>query len=416
MSGEAEDDAASALYGDDEQYEERALYADSPPRPPVQTDDSARRRDNNGAAENDGDDDEDDDDAVHYNTEVEAVADVAAPLQVQRAPPHVHSAAARSASTSSPLSPAAAAAASAAATAGSTGASQLNPRSVYCENLPIPLTDAELRAHFAPFGVVTAVHINVHMATGEQKGIGFVEFAAPEQATAAVRGTNQSPLRGRLIRTSIAKAKGVKSANSSARAAAGGALLGASAGTPGAMWSGAIGGGGVGVARGAGGAAERVVDPANLYVAGLPPSWSQDDVSQCFAAFGPVADCKLLVNLPTRESKGVAFVRFGSEQSAAAAIAALDGKAMEGGGALQVRVAHRGERKAPIPSLGSGMGMAMAPGGMPMLAMQASRMAGGMGGAMRPGMGWRGRHDGPHERRRHGHGHGHGGWGWEVGA
>jgi RNA recognition motif-containing protein len=59
---------------------------------------------------------------------------------------------------------------------------------IHLRNLPIDVTDEELRALGAPFGQVAAVKGQV----GPNRNQGFLEFAAVEQAAAAV-SSHQPP-------------------------------------------------------------------------------------------------------------------------------------------------------------------------------------------------------------------------------
>jgi cold-inducible RNA-binding protein len=67
-----------------------------------------------------------------------------------------------------------------------------------------------------------------------------------------------------------------------------------------------------------------------LFVGGL--SWGTDDDSlrAAFESFGTITDVKVITDRETGRSRGFGFVTFDSNDSAAAAIAALDGTQIDG--------------------------------------------------------------------------------------
>ncbi len=67
-----------------------------------------------------------------------------------------------------------------------------------------------------------------------------------------------------------------------------------------------------------------------LYVGNLAYSVSNSDLEQLFAAYGTVQSAQVIMDRDTGRSKGFGFVEMGSDQEAQAAIAALNGKDVEG--------------------------------------------------------------------------------------
>ena len=67
-----------------------------------------------------------------------------------------------------------------------------------------------------------------------------------------------------------------------------------------------------------------------LYVGNLSYSVTKNDLEQMFAAYGTVASAQVITDRETQRSKGFGFVEMGSETEAQAAIAALNGKSVEG--------------------------------------------------------------------------------------
>ena len=67
-----------------------------------------------------------------------------------------------------------------------------------------------------------------------------------------------------------------------------------------------------------------------LYVGNLAYGVSDSDLEQMFAAHGTVQSAQIIMDRDTGRSKGFGFVEMGSDQEAQAAIAALNGKEVDG--------------------------------------------------------------------------------------
>jgi RNA recognition motif-containing protein len=67
-----------------------------------------------------------------------------------------------------------------------------------------------------------------------------------------------------------------------------------------------------------------------LYVGNLAYSVSDSVLEQLFAAHGTVQSAQVIMDRDTGRSKGFGFVEMGNDQEAQAAIAALNGKDMDG--------------------------------------------------------------------------------------
>jgi cold-inducible RNA-binding protein len=67
-----------------------------------------------------------------------------------------------------------------------------------------------------------------------------------------------------------------------------------------------------------------------LYVGNLTYGVTDSDLQTMFAAHGTVQSAQVIMDRDTGRSKGFGFVEMGSDQEAQAAIAALNGKEMEG--------------------------------------------------------------------------------------
>jgi RNA recognition motif-containing protein len=67
-----------------------------------------------------------------------------------------------------------------------------------------------------------------------------------------------------------------------------------------------------------------------LYVGNLAYGVTDSDLEQMFAAHGTVQSAQVIMDRDTGRSKGFGFVEMGSDQEAQAAIAALNGKEVDG--------------------------------------------------------------------------------------
>ena len=67
-----------------------------------------------------------------------------------------------------------------------------------------------------------------------------------------------------------------------------------------------------------------------LYVGNLAYSVTDSALEQMFAAHGNVQSAQVIMDRDTGRSKGFGFVEMGSDQEAQAAIAALNGKEVDG--------------------------------------------------------------------------------------
>jgi RNA recognition motif-containing protein len=67
-----------------------------------------------------------------------------------------------------------------------------------------------------------------------------------------------------------------------------------------------------------------------LYVGNLPYSVGDSDLQQLFSACGTVVSAQVIMDRETGRSKGFGFVEMGTDQEAQAAIAACNGKEIEG--------------------------------------------------------------------------------------
>ena len=73
---------------------------------------------------------------------------------------------------------------------------------IYVGNLPLEMTEYELRQVFIIFGEVTSVKImnNKYIGSGQPWGYGYVQMASKSEGQAAVIGLQEKSLRGQVIK------------------------------------------------------------------------------------------------------------------------------------------------------------------------------------------------------------------------
>ena len=81
---------------------------------------------------------------------------------------------------------------------------------LFVRNLSYASTEEDLRAFFAPFGDISAVHLVVDRETHQSKGYGYVTFMLPEDATKARLAMDKKIFQGRLVHILPASRQGWK--------------------------------------------------------------------------------------------------------------------------------------------------------------------------------------------------------------
>ncbi|MFN4805390.1 MAG: RNA recognition motif domain-containing protein [Akkermansiaceae bacterium] len=124
----------------------------------------------------------------------------------------------------------------------------------------------------------------------------------------------------------------------------------------------------------------------DIYVGNLPYTATEEDVTDLFAAYGPVERVKIITDRETGRSKGFAFVTLGDQSQLNAAIEALDGQDYQGR-ALRVNASE--PKEARPGGFRSGGGGGGGGGG----GYGGERRGGGGGGGYKGGGGGRGNDD-----------------------
>ena len=79
---------------------------------------------------------------------------------------------------------------------------------IYVGNLPYNVNESELKELFSPYGQVTSATLVMDKFSGQSKGFGFVEMPNNSEADAAIKGLNESSVKGRNIKVNQAKPRG----------------------------------------------------------------------------------------------------------------------------------------------------------------------------------------------------------------
>jgi len=79
---------------------------------------------------------------------------------------------------------------------------------IYVGNLPYNVNESELKEMFSAYGEVTSASLVMDKFSGQSKGFGFVEMPNNSEADAAIKGLNESSMKGRSIKVNQAKPRG----------------------------------------------------------------------------------------------------------------------------------------------------------------------------------------------------------------
>ncbi|KAK6338136.1 hypothetical protein TWF696_001607 [Orbilia brochopaga] len=86
----------------------------------------------------------------------------------------------------------------------------------------------------------------------------------------------------------------------------------------------------------------------NLFVTGIHPRLTEEDITRLFSKYGEVIKCNIMVDPHTKESRGFGFVNFAASDQADAAKDALQGEVYEGR-TLSIEKARRSRPRTPTP-------------------------------------------------------------------
>ena len=191
---------------------------------------------------------------------------------------------------------------------------QKEMRTVFLSNLSYEVDDDRIRDTMVSSGPIVEVRL-IKKPDGKSKGYAFVEFEHRDSAVAALARDNEQ-LDGRPMYVSEV---------------------------------------GQNKKEGAGFKFKTELEKNKLFVRGLDPSVSQDEVRELFSQYGQLTGVRL-VTYRNGHSKGIAFVEFEKEAEAAVALVKTDGTKLKGV-ALQVALSNppKKEESSQNPPFSAGV-------------------------------------------------------------
>lgn len=193
--------------------------------------------------------------------------------------------------------------------------SSVNHTNLIINYLPSTLTEDQLHGYFHPFGPIISHKIIVNKQTGMSMGFGFVKFEQKDHAQQAIKAMNGYKIENKRLKVALALPP------------------------------------------------KKAVEPSNLYLAGLPLTYTVDDLKRLVINYGEVVEALVMKDKATGLSRGAGFCRMGGRKQAVDAIAALNGKMLEGSSKkLVVKFADEqipgAKKKRPLPNIfGLGTGI-----------------------------------------------------------
>ncbi|CAN6486688.1 unnamed protein product [Victoria cruziana] len=160
---------------------------------------------------------------------------------------------------------------------------------LYAENLPLSLTEADIRSLFEQCGTVKKVELIKHK-DGKSRGFSFITMSTPEEAFSAINNLDSMEMAGRIIRVSYAKT--AKKPPSEKPAA--------------------------------------VETRHQIYASNLAWKLRSSHLREFFMENSNPVSAKVVFDSPSGKSAGYGFISFATKEEAEAVVLALDGKELMG--------------------------------------------------------------------------------------
>ncbi|XP_062612762.1 ELAV-like protein 2 [Saccostrea cucullata] len=168
--------------------------------------------------------------------------------------------------------------------------------------LPQTLSDEGFKEMFEKIGPLKSYKIVRDKATNYSYGFGFVDYLNAEDAERAIHEMNGQKMDHKTIKVSHARKN------------------------------------------------DSECKGANIYIANIPRSFGEEDLTQHFMQYGEIIQVRLLREKSTNESKGVGFVYYTKRSEAAAALEAMNGQTLlKGYPSLSIKFADINARKGRAP-------------------------------------------------------------------
>eukprot|EP00299_Pterocystis_sp_00344_P015278 c7619_g1_i3.p1 GENE.c7619_g1_i3~~c7619_g1_i3.p1 ORF type:complete len:679 (+),score=148.55 c7619_g1_i3:145-2037(+) len=156
---------------------------------------------------------------------------------------------------------------------------------LFVNYLPQSIDDRGLHQLFAQFGEIHSCKVMLDLNTNRSRCFGFVKYLHLEDAKLALKKMNGKRLEHKTLIVKFANTEDTTSM-----------------GTP----------------------------SSNLYIKGLPPHFGDVQLKTLFEKYGEIQDSRVLVDLTTGASRGIAFVRFSDVNEARVAITELNNTQVHG--------------------------------------------------------------------------------------
>lgn len=203
---------------------------------------------------------------------------------------------------------------------------------IFVKNLPAETSKETMDGLFSKFGVITSSMVNTDKAD-PPRGYGFINFQAPEEATAAVEAMNNFEFQGKPLFVGRAQKKEEREKELRDRFEQ------------------------LKVER------QKKYAGVNLYVKNLSETIDDSRVNMEFSKFGPITSARIMRD-ETGKSRGFGFVCYVTPEDATKAVTEMNGKMIDGK-PLYVALAQRKEvRRAHLESQYAQRSK-MGPAGMP---------------------------------------------------
>uniref|UniRef100_A0A7S1N6N1 RRM domain-containing protein n=1 Tax=Eutreptiella gymnastica TaxID=73025 RepID=A0A7S1N6N1_9EUGL len=202
---------------------------------------------------------------------------------------------------------------------------------LYIGNLPPSTTNASLRKLFEGFGPIVSVKVICDAATNESKGFGFVQFADAIYAKGAKDVMNGVDIDGQILLVKEADR------NAGQKKAVAALMTPTPIASPSVVPPGALQGLATTIAL-----PQQPQPSTNVYVSGVPQTWTDAELNAFFSQYGTVVSCIMLKEQLTGRNRGSAMVRYADVTTATAVVAGLPGQQIGGSRKpLEVRFADR---------------------------------------------------------------------------
>ncbi|VAH54532.1 unnamed protein product [Triticum turgidum subsp. durum] len=179
---------------------------------------------------------------------------------------------------------------------------EVDDTNLYVGNLPASVTSHKLIELFLPFGRIVRSKVADDRFTGVSQGYGFVKYAEPRSATAAIERMNGRLVDGKTLEVRVAAVPAPPSVSNPSMQS-----VSETCSLP-----------------------SKEIDPSYLYVCNLPSAMDTLKLLEYFLPFGKVTDIRMPRDHTTGLSKGYGFVKYSDSHHAAQAIIHLNGFLVEG--------------------------------------------------------------------------------------